>query len=111
MTKYIFTKKNKADNCRFQFNMSAVRSSQDGTDNHRVGRESLDDLRLRLKVLDALAGNKDKDDFFGKDIMKSLLVNQPDKKSDDTLEESLRLLLEAKRKQEKEVLLFTLWLN
>lgn len=91
--------------------MSAIRSSQDETDNHQISRDSFDDLTLRLKVLDALAGNKDKDDLFGKDIMKSLLINQPDKKSDDTLEESLRLLLEAKRKQEKEVLLFTLWLN
>lgn len=91
--------------------MSAIRSSQDETDNHQISRDSFDDLTLRLKVLDALAGNKDKDDLFGKDIMKSLLINQPDKKSDDTLEESLRLLLEAKKKQEKEVLLFTLWLN
>lgn len=94
--------------------MSETKSSQDGTDKRLIGRasrDSLDDFKLRLKVLDALAGNKDKDDLFGKDIMKSL-VSQSDKKSDDdTLEESLRLLLEAKRKQEKEVWLFTLWLN
>lgn len=91
--------------------MSETKSSQDGTDKRLIGRasrDSLDDFKLRLKVLDALAGNKD---LFGKDIMKSL-VSQSDKKSDDdTLEESLRLLLEAKRKQEKEVWLFTLWLN
>lgn len=91
--------------------MSVTRSSQSGKDRRVIGRassDSIDDLKLRLKVLDVLAGNKNKDDLFGKDIMKSL-VSQPEKKSDDeNLEETLRLILEAKRKQEKEVLLLAL---